>query len=322
MSDLAWLLNPNLEGREWTHSAAQQWLSDHEIEFRSLLEDEYSFYSLKDAKRKLFDEDPFLGVQKTMNFITPNDTKIEILKEIINSFEFGDIIFIGYYQTGKTAMMFRFAKWLKEDGRKIAWFGPPRDLPDWVDDTTMDPLSIPTGWVIIYDEASVREFCRNAMTKENRRTFENYGTKSHQSQLWLKATQTARQTDVMNVLLPRMFVIKTMTPEQVEMEREIIKDLTDWIPFTPDKSLTYIKNLYIPRVQFTARIPLLTEWKPEYSKLFKKFETREEIEKYVRDLFAILQNQEDCLQRIQIELRRMRVEKSQDEICQIVGIQR
>lgn len=311
-------------GHKNTVGSARQWLIEHDIEFKRFLEDNYTFDSYRDAVDKFFNEDPFLGVQMTVNHVTPNYIKIDALKYLLSRIEFGDIVFIGYYQTGKTAMMFIFAKWLKDLGREVTWFGPPRDLPSWIDHSTVDPYDILTGAVVIFDEVSVRQFCRNAMSKENRQTFENLGTVSHQDQLWLKATQSLRLTDVMNTLLYQMIVAKTMTPAQLLGERSLINDfrLTEWIPFTSNKSMTFIRHENIPNIQFTVEIPLPGWWKSDYSKLFKKIESRDEAERYIRQLFEILRTQGDCLQQIQRELRRMRYIVSEDELCQILGIQR
>lgn len=314
-------LMPFQEGKKNTENAARIWLLEHGIEFRRFIEDTYSNDSLPDAKTKFFDEDPFLGVQMTHSHSLPNFMKINALKCLLKGIKYGDILFLGFYQTGKTVTMFQFAKWLSELGREVVWFGPPRNLPDFVNRSTVDLYDIKVGEVVIYDEAGVKQFSRNAMTRESREAFENIGTVSHQSQLWLKAVQSASLTDKMNIRLPQMIVAKTMTPAQLEHEREYIKKLRDWIPFTMKKSLTFIANQYIPHVKFLVDIPLPDWWQDEFSILYRMLETREEAMEYAQQLLYVFGTNQDGLKKIQTELRRLRFKIGVEELIRELGIE-
>jgi len=312
---------PFARGKKVTRGAAQKWLLDHDIELQRYLDKTYSHDSKAEAFQKYFWEDPFLGVEKTLDHMVKNHIKIKLLKKILYSMDFGIILFIGYWQTGKTVAMFQFAKWLKDNGRKITWHGPPRNLPEFVDRSTMDANSIPVGDVVISDEASVREYARDAMTSSSRNMGRTLGTLSHQRQLWLKGTQTTAQTDKYNVQLPRMVVAKTMTAGQLRHERDFIKDLSDWIPRTSDKRVTFIHNEHNPRLNMTVNIELPEWWEKKYSFFFEKFEKREDALEYARNLWEIYQGDPDAIKKIQYELNLMRYPIPENELCRELGIE-
>lgn len=94
MTNLIRLMKPHREGMKWTQGAAQFWLREHYIDFMSFLESNYTFESIKDAKEKYFTKDPYLGVQKTIDFMTANNIKERVLKYMLSKLEFGQILFL------------------------------------------------------------------------------------------------------------------------------------------------------------------------------------------------------------------------------------
>jgi len=320
MNRLVNLLKPAKTGK-WTKGAAQTWLDAHSVEFMSFIQGTYDFYAVPDAVKKFYNEDPFLGVEKTLDYITPNRIKIKIMKHLLQDLEFGQILFLGQQQSGKTVMMFVVAKWYHEMGRKVAWLGPPANLPDWVSLKTIDYYSVPADWVIIYDEGAVRHSHRNAMTKESREFFQNLPTISHNDQILLYSSQSSRITDVMNTILFQMLICKRMTGAQLKTERTIIKDLADWIPQTVNKAITYVRMETDPFIQFTVLIPLPLWWEKEFSKLYRKFDREEDAINYARQLFEIMEGQPDVIRRIQKELKRMRFERSNDYWADVLNIE-
>lgn len=320
MSRLVSLLKPSKTGK-WTQGAARAWLDSHHIEFMSFVQTTYDHYSIPDAIEKFYNEDPFLGVEKTLDFNTPNRIKIKILKQLLQKLEFGQILFLGQQQSGKTVMMFVVAHWYHQMGRKVAWLGPPAELPSWVSLKTIDYYQIPAEWVIIYDEGAVRHSHRDAMTKESREFFQNLPTISHNDQILLFSSQSSRITDVMNTILFQMLISKRMTGAQLKTERPIIKDLSDWIPQTTDKEITYIKMETDPFIQFTVSVPLPIWWQKEFSKLYRRFNSDEEAIEYARQLFEIMEGQPDIIRRIAKELKRMRFDRSENFWRDTLGVE-
>jgi len=321
MTNLIRMLKPNNEGYRWTKGAARIWLQQHYIDFMSFIEHTYTFESIKDAYNKYYHSDPHLGVQKTIDHMTPNDIKKRVLKQMLQHLEFGQILFLGQQQSGKTVMMFVVAHWYHQMGRKVAWLGPPADLPSWVELSTIDYYSIPPGWVIIFDEGAVRHSHRSAMTRENREFFEALPTISHNDQILLYSSQSSRITDVMNTILYQGLICKRMTSVQLHTERSAIQDLSDWIPRTTDKTLTYVRWETEPFLQFTVKVPLPEWWVKGYSKLYRKFDDEETAIAYARQLYELLEGQPDIVKRIQKELKRMRFDRSQEYWGEILGIQ-
>lgn len=298
------LLNPNPQGKiRWTEEAARLWLRQHNIEFKAFIQDHYTYESLRDAYEKYYFKEPYLGVDKTLDHSTPNFTKILILKELLFNTKFGQFLFLGAQQSGKTALMFIISEWLHNIGRKIAWLGPPANLPEFVDISTADYYEIPQEYVLIVDEGALRFGQRDAMSKESKEFFQNIPIISHKKQILLFSSQSLALTDVYTTHLVKAMFLKMMTEAQIYGERSLVKTVSEWVPHTFEKDLTYIRWEGPKPLNFTVRIPLPPWWNSDFSTPYAKLEEGDAV-KYAAELFAKWSGEPDCLKRISIELQR------------------
>ncbi|KYK38499.1 MAG: hypothetical protein AYK18_07065 [Theionarchaea archaeon DG-70] len=322
MNELIEIMKPQFTGRP-TVSSAQHWLDTHGMEFDKFLQEVYTEEGIQDAVRKFYIEDPFLGIEKTIDHCTPNFIKIEFLKQQLLSLDFGmQILFLGQPQSGKTALMFTLAEWLYRGGRPVAWLGPPAVLPDFISKVTVDIDEIEPGYVILCDEGAVKFGHREAMTKDNREFFKKLPTISHQDDtLLFYCTQSLKLTDTYAKHLYQVLFCKRMTSAQIKGERSIIKELSEWIPNpTAPKGLTYVRFEIDPHIQFTIEISLPSWWDKRYSKPYRKLEEDAAIS-YARQLLALYGDRDNPLRLIQRELKAMRVNKPLDYWRETLGIE-
>ncbi len=313
------LLSANLQGKVRTVNDARMWLSSHQIEFDRFLEDTFTHESQADAFRRFFIEDPFLGVQKTINHCLDNGIKIEILKELLSRLKFGQCLFIGQQQSGKTALMFILAEWLSNMGKNVAWLGAPAKLPSFIKIATADYYEIPENCVIILDEGAVRFSQRNSMTSESKEFFSNIPIISHKDQILFLSAQSLALTDVYSTHLFIAMFIKSMTQPQILAERSIVKEIREWIPFTNDKTVTYVRWVIHPALNFTVRIQLPNWWDSELSKPYSIL-NQVDAEAYARQLWEKWSGQPDVIKRITQELKRKGHNKSQLEWKKFFGV--
>lgn len=316
------LLRPDFGFGTPTYSSYQEWLLLHDIEFHRFLQHNFSETAQEDAIKKFFWKDPRLGVEKTIDYSTPNDIKVEALKDLLATVKFGEFLFIGANQTGKTALMFTIGEWLYERGRAVAWLGAPALLPEYISLSTIDYYEIPKKYAVIFDEGGVRQSHRRAMSSENIDFSLNLPTISHKKQIVLFGTQLTSIADKFNTLLHQGLFCKSMTEPQKDAERAFIRKYGDWIPTTPDKSITYVRWEQPPPLNLTVKLPLPNWWNDDFSTPYDKFDTDEEALKYADELFIKWMDFPNCIKKIALEMKRKGYNQPETFWCERFGVER
>lgn len=223
--------------------------------------------------------------------------------------------------SGKTCFSYFLCEKLFEKyGERIWWFGPPTELPDFVEGCTLNENNLPPVCTIICDEAGIQFWSR--MSGGNTDDFlRKLPVLRHTSRNAIVISQSMSIMDLSFVRLADGIFYKTYSVFQNQTERLKISDeLKLFMPNINEKDWTlFYDNERIQRFKFT-----LPEWWSEnYSKPYRHFKDKSEMYIYIIKLIKDGIDNEKIIE--QTQLRGQEVDdvliRTIQVICTYYGIE-
>mgnify|MGYP006278214047 FL=1 len=254
----------------------RKWLRDHEMEVERFLQKNISEDDLDKVVEDML-ENPYVHRQMVAQSKDSNRKKqIQSVEQLAEDNGRIDLI-VGGKGSGKTAFVFWICEQIhkKWPDKEIWWYGPPTELPDYIN-ISFDESEIPPGAIVIIDEASVQFAARDHSDPSQVDLMKKIPVIRHKDKNALVVTQSTNLSDRNWVTLADGIFFKSYQVFQGAHERDevtIHDDLDYYMPveknqclYMDDDDIVFFNN------------PLPDCWKERYSKPYGPF--RRPAEKY------------------------------------------
>lgn len=291
------------EGKKALHSNHMDWLIRNEPAVIRFADNHIAYKSRYEFISRIYnnDDDAFTAslIIKTIERYTNSQRIYKLLRSIRK--KGGLHIFVGGRGSGKTYLAYFAAYQLHKMGERIWYLGPPVELPDFIEGSTIDFDKVPENVIVIMDEVSVQFFSRKAGTNKHDEVIQKLPLVRQTKKTYIVITQNLYLQDT-NFLRQVSSITLTKTPilqEETERTSRKIKLMEDLNIFLPEKVGTAL--YYDDDQLFRVNIPLLSWWKDEYSNPYRSFHTEAEKYRFIIKLSKDLDDPDDIA--IQLGLR-------------------
>ena len=268
-------------GKKQFEGSHLEWIRSNHILVSSFLRNHIDPDDFDVVKEEM-EKHPYVHRKIIQENQNPNHKKIEKVVEKLGEDEGRIDLIVGGKGSGKTVEAWFLCELVHQEYDKpIYWMGPPFEgMPDYVDQT-MDPSEIPTGGIVLIDEASVQFNARDSMDSEQVDMMKKIPVIRHKDKNALVITQSTNLTDRNWVDLADGIFFKEYQIFQAEGERDEITiqdDLKIYMPSTtedePPKGTLFVDNRDI--IRYEHGLP--EKFNPRMSTPYDKFSN--DAEKY------------------------------------------
>jgi len=248
-----------------------KWLSGHYIDVMRYLESRYKERSDRAYNMAKFVKDPYLGYILVQDTLYSNEEKIAKIVDFVSSSSFVCPV-VGRKGGGKTATVLWFFEILHKlkPKLKLYWMDINPNLPKYIK-IVSDWDEVEDNSVVCAEEAAVKYFSRDAMTRESKDLGKMLFISRHRGLRIFFNYQTLTSADVNIHRLSDAFLIKPF--QMIELAdltenkraRRFFQYVSMMSPTTPEQTLFTMGDEWI---KFDT--PLPSFWSEDISKSYKK----------------------------------------------------